>query len=67
MGIVPDYVFTLPAVIAAGWILSWWGTQRIRWVLLSAAAVVSVLCIVIGFQTKGPPVTPQNVGCSPAF
>ncbi|MGW5649770.1 hypothetical protein [Streptomyces humi] len=48
MGVVPDYVFILPAVILVGWIASWWGTRRVRWVGLSGAAVVSVLCLVIG-------------------
>jgi len=65
--VISSYVWILPAVIAAGWVLSWWGTRRIRWGLLSAAAVVSALCVTNGFLTKGPPVTPQTVGCSPAF
>ncbi|MYS21778.1 hypothetical protein GA0115240_135237 [Streptomyces sp. DvalAA-14] len=66
MDIVPDYVFILPVVIIAAWILSWWGTQRVRWILLSAAAVVSVLCVVFGWHVRGPSVDPRTVGCSPA-
>lgn len=67
MGVVPDYVFILPVVIIAAWILSWWGTRRVRWILLSAAAVVSVLCVVLGWHAMGPPVDPRTVGCSPAL
>jgi hypothetical protein len=66
VGIVPDYVFILPVVIIGAWILSWWGTRRVRWILLSAAAVVSVLCVVFGRHTMGPPADPRTVGCSPA-
>ena len=64
MDIVPGYVFILPAVIVVGWILSWWGTRRVRWVLLSAAAVVSVLCVVIGWHAMGPSADPRTVRCS---
>ncbi|WP_037684169.1 hypothetical protein [Streptomyces griseus] len=64
MGIVPGYVYILPAAIVVGWILSWWGARRVRWVLLSAAAVVSVLCVVIGWQAMGPPAGPRTVSCS---
>ncbi|MEH0471755.1 hypothetical protein QA943_23455 [Streptomyces sp. B21-097] len=64
MGIVPGYVFILPAVIVVGWILSWWGTRRVRWVLPAAAAVVCVLCVVIGWQAMGPPANPRTVSCS---
>ncbi|WP_329457028.1 hypothetical protein [Streptomyces sp. NBC_01497] len=67
MGLISGYAWILPAVTAAGWILSWWGQRRLRWYLLSAAAVVSVLCVVIGVLTKGPAVSPEDVGCSPAF
>ncbi|SEG86129.1 hypothetical protein SAMN05216223_1174 [Actinacidiphila yanglinensis] len=67
MGIVSDYVFVMPGVIAAGWIVSWWGPRWIRWSLLSAAGVVSVFCAVIGLGMKSPPVTPQDPGCSPLF
>jgi len=57
-------VFILPAVIVVGWILSWWGARRVRWILLSAAGVVSVLCVVIGRQELGPPTDPRTVNCS---
>ncbi|WP_089105244.1 hypothetical protein [Streptomyces hyaluromycini] len=67
MGVVPDYVFILPAVILVGWIASWWATRRIRWVGLSSAAVVSVLCLVIGWNAMGPRTDPRTLGCSPAF
>jgi hypothetical protein len=60
-------VFVLPVVTVAGWILTWWGSRRTQWVLLSAAAVVSVLCVIAGAISKGPPATPQSVSCSPAF
>jgi hypothetical protein len=61
---VPGYVFILPAVIVVGWILSWWGARWVRWVLLSAAAVVSVLCVVIGWHAMGPPADLGTVNCS---
>ncbi|MFF9028717.1 hypothetical protein [Streptomyces iakyrus] len=67
MDIVPGYVFILPAVIVAGWILSWWGARRVRWVLLSAAAVVFVLCVVIGWHAMGPPADPRTVECSSSW
>jgi hypothetical protein len=57
-------VFILPAVIVVGWILSWWGARRIRWILLSAAAVVCVLCVVVGWQAMGPAADPRTVDCS---
>ncbi|MBP0461040.1 hypothetical protein JFN87_26765 [Streptomyces bomunensis] len=59
-------MFVLPAVIVVAWILSWWGTRRVRWILLSAAAVVSVLCAVLGLHAMGPSADPRTVGCSPA-
>ncbi|MET9788211.1 hypothetical protein [Streptomyces canus] len=61
---VKSYVFILPAMIVVGWILSWWGARRVRWILLSAAGVVSVLCVVIGRQELGPPADPRTVNCS---
>ncbi|KJK39430.1 hypothetical protein UK15_13330 [Streptomyces variegatus] len=67
MDIVPGFVFILPAVIVVGWILSWWGARRVRWVLLSAAAVVSVLGVVIGWHAMGPPADPRAVNCSSSW
>ncbi|MFB6846422.1 hypothetical protein ACFCXS_16390 [Streptomyces sp. NPDC056373] len=60
-------MFVLPAVIVAGWILSWWGARRVRWVLLSAGAVVSVLCVVIGWHAMGPPADARTVDCSSSW
>jgi hypothetical protein len=65
--IVPGYVFILPAVIVVGWILSWWGARRVRWILLGAGAVVSVLCVVVGRQAMGPPADPRTVSCSSSW
>jgi len=67
VAIVSGYVWILPAVTIVGWIVSWWGTRRIRWCLLSAATVVSVACLVIGYRDKGPRISPGTVGCSPAL
>ncbi len=64
---ISGYVWTLPAVTIVGWILSWWGTRRIRWCLLSAATVISVSCLVIGDRDKGPQISPGTIGCSPAL
>jgi hypothetical protein len=60
-------VFILPAVIVAGWILAWWGARRVRWVLLPAAAVVSVLCVVIGWHAMGPLAGSRSVDCSSSW
>jgi len=56
-------VWILPAVIAAAWILSWWGRRCIRWTLLSAGAVVSVLFVVTGFHLPVPSLGPDS-GCT---
>jgi hypothetical protein len=60
-------MFILPAVTLMGWIASWWGSRRLRWILLSIAAGMSVLCAVIGQDATGPGPDPQTIGCSPAF
>jgi hypothetical protein len=65
--VVSERLFTLPAVILAGWALSWWGPRKVRWGLLSAATVVSALCVLIGVRTNGPPATPQGTDCSSAL
>ncbi|WP_329256669.1 hypothetical protein OG223_33810 [Streptomyces sp. NBC_01478] len=62
---ISGYVWILPAVTIAGWIASWWGPHWIRWTLLSASAVVSVLCVATGDAEKGSPATPVGTGCSP--
>ncbi|MFG2732286.1 hypothetical protein [Streptomyces canus] len=56
-------VWILPAVIVAGWILSWWGARWIRWSLLSAGVVVSVLFVVTGFQLPVSSLSPDS-GCT---
>ena len=55
MGTANGYVWVLPALIVAVWILSW----RRRWVLLPVAFVVSVLCFAYGVHSYG--VTPAAV------
>jgi uncharacterized membrane protein len=65
MGIVSDYVVILPATTFVGWVLSWWGPQQVRWWVLSIAVAISVICVVIGFGTDGPPATPGPVCCDP--
>jgi O-antigen ligase len=57
------YVWILPAVIAVGWILSWWSRPWMRWTLLPAGAVVSVLVVVMGFNLPVPPLPPDS-GCT---
>jgi hypothetical protein len=53
LGTLSGNEWILPAVIATGWVLSWWGPRRIRWVLLPTAAVICVLCIVFGALDVG--------------
>jgi hypothetical protein len=67
MELISDYAWILPAVTATGWILSWWRPRRVRWSLLAAAVVISVLCVVIGFLTTVSAPTPDKPGdCSSA-
>ncbi|WP_217551394.1 hypothetical protein [Streptomyces sp. GbtcB6] len=56
-------VWILPAVIVAGWIPSGWGPRWIRWSLLSAGVVVSVLFVVTGFRLPVPSLGPDS-GCT---
>ncbi|MGW4197913.1 hypothetical protein [Streptomyces sp. NPDC005004] len=65
MDVILGYVFTLPAVILVGWLLSWWGSRRVRWIMLGAGAVVSVLCVAVVLRSAGPPPAPRAVGCRP--
>ncbi|MFK0169647.1 hypothetical protein ACIQU5_12650 [Streptomyces sp. NPDC090306] len=67
MGVVPDWVFVLPAVILVGWIPTWWGSRRLRWTVLATAAVVCGFFVVVGWQSTGPPPDPQTLHCSPLF
>ncbi|WP_327175663.1 hypothetical protein OG599_10260 [Streptomyces sp. NBC_01335] len=67
MGVVLAYVLILPAVILLGWIASWWGTRRLRWIGLSVAAAASVVCAVIGQEAMGPRTDPHALGCSSAL
>jgi hypothetical protein len=60
---ISAYVWILPATIVAGWILSWWRARWVRWSLLSAGVVASVLCAVAGFQLPSPALDPQS-GCT---
>ncbi|MFF0010240.1 hypothetical protein [Streptomyces sp. NPDC005374] len=56
-------LWILPTVTVVGWILSWWGARWIRWGLLFAGIVVSVLVVVTGFALPVPPL-PPNSGCT---
>ncbi|MCX5398966.1 hypothetical protein [Streptomyces sp. NBC_00102] len=67
MGLVLAYVLILPAVILLGWIASWWGTRRMRWIGLSVAAAASVVCAVIGQDAMGPRTDPHTLGCASAL
>jgi O-antigen ligase len=60
---ISGYAWILPAVIAVGWILSWWGARWIRWSLLATGVVVSVLVFVTGFHVSSPPLSPDS-GCT---
>ncbi|MGW1468616.1 hypothetical protein ACWCPT_30265 [Streptomyces sp. NPDC002308] len=67
MGVVLACVLILPAVILLGWIASWWGTRRLRWIGLSVAAAASVVCAVVGRDAMGPRTDPHALGCSSAL
>jgi O-antigen ligase len=60
---ISGYVWILPAVIAVGWVLSWWRARWMRWGLLCAGAVISVLCLVAGSHLSSPPLSPDS-GCT---
>jgi hypothetical protein len=67
VGLISGYTFALLAVLAVGWFLSWWVPERFRWHLLSAAAVVSVLCIGLGvvrLSAHKPLEPPMPYSCS---
>ena len=59
LGTADGYVWVLPAVIAAVWILSWWRPLRSRWLLLLMAFAISVLCFAYGVHSFG--MTPAGV------
>ncbi|MFD6530654.1 hypothetical protein [Streptomyces sp. NPDC060184] len=67
MGVVLACVLVLPVVILLGWIASWWGTRRLRWIGLAVATAVSVVCAVIGQDAMGPRTDPHTLGCSSAL
>ncbi|MET8814653.1 hypothetical protein ABZW47_21900 [Streptomyces sp. NPDC004549] len=67
MDVILVYLLTLPTVIVVGWLLSWWGSRRVRRIVLGAGAVVSVLCVVVTWQSMGTPPTPGTDGCSSAL
>lgn len=62
VGMISGHVWILPAVIAVGWILSWWGARWMRWGVLCAGAVISVLFLVAGSQLSSP-LSPDS-GCT---
>jgi hypothetical protein len=59
---INGYVWILSAVTIGCWILSWRGSGWLRWGVLAAAAVASVLCYFISFQAPGGLVDPAH-GC----
>jgi len=63
LGMISGWGWILPAVTVVGWILSWWGTQSMRWGLLAVAPFISLLCIVTGFLIAGPLSPPAPPGC----
>ncbi|WP_018547490.1 hypothetical protein [Streptomyces sp. LaPpAH-108] len=67
MDVILLYLLTLPTAIVVGWLLSWWGSRRVRRIVLGAGAVVCVLCVVVIFQSTGPPSPPRADGCSSAL
>ena len=63
MGIISGYAWILPAVIAVGWIVAWWGMRWIRWGVLGTGVIVSVLVFVAGVHVSSPPLPPHS-GCT---
>ena len=59
---ISGYAWILPVVTTVCWILSWWGSRWLRWVVLAAAAAASVLCYFISFQAPGGLIDPAH-GC----
>ena len=49
MELVTGYAWIAPAVIVAGWLLSWWGPRWSRWLLLLSASAICALCVVVPF------------------
>ncbi|MEW2129330.1 hypothetical protein [Streptomyces sp. NPDC005435] len=68
MDVILGYILTLPALIVVGWLVSWWGSPRVRRIVLGAGAAVSVLCVLAVRQSAAPPAqTPRPPGCSAAL
>jgi hypothetical protein len=60
VGVTDGHNWILPAVIAGGWGLSWFGPRALRWGLLTAATVCSILCFPITLLTPVTPVSPSS-------
>ena len=59
---ISSYAWIMPAVTTVCWILSWWGSWRMRWIVLAAGAGASVLCYFIAFRAPGGQIDPAH-GC----
>lgn len=65
VNLVTGYTLILPTIIFVGWIVSWWRPRYIRLLLLMAALVISVLCVIVAFvdflqAPKPQPVSTQD-------
>lgn len=59
MDLITGAAWILPAVVFAAWLASWWWLRWIRWVLVCAGTIVSVLVaviatLIIGSQPAAP-------------
>ena len=54
------YDWILPSVTTVGWILSWLGPRALRWGLLTATTVLSILCFPIELLIPVTPVSPSS-------
>jgi len=64
--VTDGYNWILPAVTTGGWLLAWLGPRALRWGLLTAATVLSILCFPIALLTQGRPVSP-SINCRVAM